>query len=63
VDHVRWVFDEPVKIETPGINSRLREVRQYRDRIEFSIGIWASVTIRFVGKATENGKTARVWVR
>jgi hypothetical protein len=46
-DHVLWVFPEPVKVSTPGPDARLREVRQYRDRIEFSVRPWADVRIDF----------------
>lgn len=46
VDHIRWVFQEPISVETPGPNSKLREVRQYRDRIEFTVFPWADVTIK-----------------
>ena len=46
-DHVLWTFAEPVKVSTPGPDARLREVRQYRDRVEFEIGLWASVTVYF----------------
>jgi hypothetical protein len=45
-DSIRWVFKEPIGIETPGPNSKLREVRQYRDRVEFTIWPWADVTVR-----------------
>lgn len=47
-DHIRWVFREPISVETPGPNSKLREVRQYRDRIEFTVFPWADVTIKVV---------------
>lgn len=47
-DHIRWVFREPISVETPGPNSKLREVRQYRDRIEFQLWPWAEVTIKVV---------------
>ena len=46
-DHIRWVFPSPVKVSTPGPDSSVREIRQYRDRIEFSVGIWASLRIEF----------------
>ena len=44
-DCLRWVFPDPVKVSTPGPDSSLREIRQYRDRIEFSVPPWASVVI------------------
>ncbi len=47
-DCLVWTFAEPVKVSTPGPDSRLREVRQYRDRIEFDVGMWASVRVEFV---------------
>jgi hypothetical protein len=46
-DCLVWKFAEPVKVSTPGPDSRLREVRQYRDRIEFELWPWASVRIEF----------------
>jgi hypothetical protein len=46
-DHVEWRFKEPVRVSTPGPDSRVSVVRQYRDRIEFDVGIWASVRIEF----------------
>ncbi len=47
-DHIRWVFPEPVSVETPGPNSRLREVKQFRDRIEFTVWPFADVVIKVV---------------
>jgi hypothetical protein len=46
-DHIEWTFPEPVKVETPGPNSRLSAVRQYRDRVEFTVHPWAVVRIDF----------------
>ena len=46
-DHVEWRFAEPVRVSTPGPDSRVSVVRQYRDRIEFDVGIWASIRIEF----------------
>ena len=46
-DHVRWVFRHPVKVATPGPDSSVTEIRQYRDRIEFRVGMWADVRIEF----------------
>ena len=46
-DRIRWVFREPIGVETPGPNSKLREVLQYRDRVELEIWPWASVVVRF----------------
>ena len=48
-DHIEWTFPEPIKVETPGPNSRLSAVRQYRDRIEFTVHPWAVVRIDFDG--------------
>ena len=47
-DHIRWVFPDPVKVSTPGPDSSLSEIRQYRDRIEFDVWPWASVVIEVV---------------
>jgi hypothetical protein len=46
-DHVRWTFAEPLKVETPGPNSRIREVRQFRDHIELTVYPWADLYLRF----------------
>ena len=46
-DRIRWVFREPIGVETPGPNSQLREVLQYRDRVELTIWPWANVVVRF----------------
>lgn len=48
VDHILWRFPEPVRVSTPGPDSRLSEIRQYRDRIEFEVWPWASVVIEVV---------------
>ena len=47
-DCLRWTFPEPVKIETPGPDSSLREIRQYRDRIEATIWPWATIEIEVI---------------
>lgn len=47
-DHIRWKFPEPVRIATPGPDSSLSEIRQYRDRIEATIWPWATVVIEVV---------------
>jgi len=47
LDRIRWVFREPIGIETLGPNSKLREVLQYRDRVELQIWPWAQVVVRF----------------
>jgi hypothetical protein len=46
-DHIRWEFPSPVRVSTPGPDSRLSEVKQYRDRITFNVVPWASVEILF----------------
>ena len=46
-DHLCWTFPEDVTVETPGPNSKISSVKQYRNRIEFSIYPWAFVTIVF----------------
>ena len=42
------MFPEPVKVSTPGPDSRLSEIRQYKDRIEFDVWPWASVVIEVI---------------
>jgi hypothetical protein len=44
-DHIRWVFPEPVRVSTPGPDSRVREIKQYRDRITAEIWPWATIEI------------------
>ena len=46
-DRIDWTFPEPVKVSTPGPDSSISVVRQYRDRIEFDVGPWASVVVEF----------------
>jgi hypothetical protein len=46
-DHVEWRFAEPIRVSTPGPDSRISVVRQYRDRVEFSVRPWADVRIEF----------------
>jgi hypothetical protein len=46
-DHIVWRFPEPVRVSTPGPDSRISVVKQYRDRIEFSVRPWADVRIEF----------------
>ena len=45
-DHIRWVFRSPIKVSTPGPDSSIHEIKQYRDRIEISIWPWADVRIQ-----------------
>ena len=47
-DCLRWVFPEPVRVSTPGPDSSLREIRQYRDRIEATIWPWATIEIEVI---------------
>lgn len=48
VDHIRWTFPEPIRVSTPGPDSRVTEIRQYRDKIEFSVAPWVDVVIEVV---------------
>lgn len=45
VDHVRYVIGG-TKVETPGPNQSISEIRQYQDRIEINVPFWAQVTLR-----------------
>jgi len=47
-DHIRWVFPEPVKVSTPGPDSRVTEIKQYRDRITAEIWPWATIEIEVI---------------
>ena len=47
-DHICWTFPEPVKISTPGPDSKLSEIRHYRDRIEATVWPWATIEIEVV---------------
>jgi len=46
-DYIAWVFPQAVRVSTPGPDSSVSEIRQYRDRIEFRVGLWADVRIEF----------------
>jgi hypothetical protein len=46
-DHVVWRFPEAVRVATPGPDAWITTVRQYRDRIEFSVRPFADVRIEF----------------
>ena len=46
-NYIAWVFPQAVKVATPGPDSSVSEIRQYRDRIEFRVGLWADVRIEF----------------
>ena len=47
-DHIRWVFASPVKVSTPGPDSSVREIKQYRDRITAEVWPWATIEIEVV---------------
>ncbi len=44
-DCVRWRFPQAVKVSTPGPDSQIGDVLQYRDRIEFNVWPWASIRL------------------
>ena len=46
-DHIVWRFPEAVKVSVPGPDSWITTVKQYRDRLEFSVRPWADVRIEF----------------
>ena len=46
-DHIVWTFPEPVRVQTPGPDGKLSSIKQYRDRLEFSVFPWAAVRIEF----------------
>ena len=46
-DHIRWEFPEAVRVQTPGPDGKLSSIKQYRDRLEFSVFPWAAVRIEF----------------
>ena len=48
VDHIRWVFPEAIRVSTPGPDSRLREIKQYRDRITAELWPWTTIEIEVV---------------
>ena len=47
IDHISWQLQTPIRVSTPGPDSRITEIRQYRDRIEFSVWPWADVVLEF----------------
>ena len=47
-DHIRWVFPTPVKVSTPGLDSSVREIKQYRDKIVAEVWPWATIEIEVV---------------
>lgn len=46
-DYILWEFLEPVRVATPGPDSKISIIKQYRDRIEFSVFPWAFIRIEF----------------
>jgi len=46
-DCVLWKFPSPIKVSTPGPDSKLSDIRQYRDRVEFTVWPFASIRIDF----------------
>ena len=46
-DHIEWQFREPVKVSTPGPDSQISVVKQYKDRIELTVWPWANIRIEF----------------
>jgi hypothetical protein len=46
-DHIVWAFPEPVRVQTPGPDGKLSSIKQYRDRVEFSVFPWAFVVVHF----------------
>lgn len=46
-DYILWEFPEPVRVATPGPDSKISIIKQYRDRIEFSVFPWAFIRIEF----------------
>jgi hypothetical protein len=46
-DCIVWTFAEPIKVSTPGPDSRVSEIRQYRDRILLTVWPWAEIRIEF----------------
>ena len=46
-DYISWHLQTPLRVSTPGPDSSISEIRQYRDRIEFSIWPWADVVLEF----------------
>jgi len=47
-DHIRWVFHGgAISVETPGPNSKISQILQYRDKVIFEIWPWAQVVVRF----------------
>lgn len=46
-DHILWQFKSPMKVSTPGPDSSVGDIKQYKDRIEFEIWPWATVKLVF----------------
>lgn len=48
VDHIVWTFPESIKVSTPGPDSRVSMILQFRDKLIFEVWPWAQVTIKVV---------------
>lgn len=46
-DCILWTFDRPVSVSTPGPDSDISDIRQYRDRLELTLWPWAHIRIDF----------------
>lgn len=46
-NYISWQLQTPIRVSTPGPDSRITEIRQYRDKIEFSVWPWAEVVLEF----------------
>jgi hypothetical protein len=44
-DHLELRFPSPIKVQTPGPDSRISVVKVWRNRIEFSVWPWANVVV------------------
>lgn len=47
-DCLKYIFDEPLRVSTPGPDAKLSEIRHYEDRIEFSVWPFVDVVIEVV---------------
>ena len=46
-DHIVWRFPEAVRVATTGPDAWITTVKQFRDRIEFSVRPWADIVVQF----------------
>ena len=44
-DHLLWSFHEPLRVSTVGPDSRINEIKQYRDKITIAIFPWCFYTV------------------